>query len=76
MIDAAHYASRVERLGRDVPAGLDALDMARLLDVYEDAKTKRGVIDFRTSSSTCVACCRNAPTSPHRAQSNTVASWS
>ena len=46
MIDAAHYASRVERLGRDVPAGLDALDMARLLDVYEDAKNERGVIDF------------------------------
>ena len=46
MIDAAHYASRVVRLRRDVPAGLDAGDMARLLDVYEDAKNERGVIDF------------------------------
>ena len=46
MIDAAHYASRVARLRRDVPAGLDAGDMARLLDVYEDAKNERGVIDF------------------------------
>ena len=46
MVDAAHYASRVARLRRDVPAGLDAGDMARLLDVYEDAKNERGVIDF------------------------------
>ena len=46
MIDAAHYASCVARLRRDVPAGLDAGDMARLLDVYEDAKNERGVIDF------------------------------
>lgn len=46
MVDAAHYASRVDRLRRDVPAGLDAADMARLLDVYEDAKNERGVIDF------------------------------
>ena len=46
MIDAAHYASRVARLRRDVPAGLDTGDMARLLDVYEDAKNERGVIDF------------------------------
>ena len=46
MIDAAHYASRIARLRRDVPAGLDAGDMARLLDVYEDAKNERGVIDF------------------------------
>ena len=46
MVDAAHYASRVARLRRDVPAGLDAADMARLLDVYEDAKNERGVIDF------------------------------
>lgn len=46
MVDAAHYASRMARLRRDVPAGLDAGDMARLLDVYEDAKNERGVIDF------------------------------
>ena len=46
MVDAAHYATRVARLRRDVPAGLDAGDMARLLDVYEDAKNERGVIDF------------------------------
>ncbi len=46
MVDAAHYASRVARLRRDVSAGLDAGDMARLLDVYEDAKNERGVIDF------------------------------
>ena len=29
-----------------MPAGLDADDMARFLDVYEDAKNERGVIDF------------------------------
>ena len=46
MVDAAHYAARVGCLGREVPAGLDASDMARLLDVYEDAKAERGVIDF------------------------------
>lgn len=46
MVDAAHYATRAARLQRDVPAGLDAADMARLLDVYEDAKAERGVIDF------------------------------
>lgn len=46
MVDAAHYAMRAARLQRDVPAGLDAADMARLLDVYEDAKAERGVIDF------------------------------
>ena len=46
MIDSAHYASRVARMRRDVPAGLDADDMARFLDVYEDAKNERGVIDF------------------------------
>lgn len=45
MVDSEHYVERV-RAGHEVPAGLSADDMARLLDVYEDAKAERGVIDF------------------------------
>ncbi|MDY6213493.1 MAG: ATP-dependent DNA helicase UvrD2 [Schaalia hyovaginalis] len=45
LVDAEHYAERV-KAGHEVPAGLSADDMARLLDVYEDAKSERGVIDF------------------------------
>ncbi|WP_115727696.1 ATP-dependent DNA helicase UvrD2 [Actinomyces culturomici] len=45
MVDSEHYAERV-RAGHDVPGGLSADDMARLLDVYEDAKAERGAIDF------------------------------
>lgn len=45
MVDSEHYAQRV-RAGHEAPAGLSADDMARLLDVYEDAKAERGVIDF------------------------------
>ena len=45
LVDAEHYAERV-KAGHEVPAGLSADDMARLLEVYEDAKSERGVIDF------------------------------
>ena len=45
LVDAERYAERV-KAGHEVPAGLSADDMARLLDVYEDAKSERGVIDF------------------------------
>ena len=45
MVDAEHYLERVKD-GHEVPAGLSADDMARLLDVYESAKADRGVIDF------------------------------
>jgi DNA helicase-2/ATP-dependent DNA helicase PcrA len=39
------YPAAARRAGRD-PAGLDATAMARLLQVYEDVKGERGVIDF------------------------------
>lgn len=45
MVDAEHYIDHVKN-GHEVPAGLDADTMARLLDVYESAKADRGVIDF------------------------------
>ena len=44
---AARLGITIDRTNvRDIAAGLDAGDMARLLDVYEDAKNERGVIDF------------------------------
>jgi DNA helicase-2/ATP-dependent DNA helicase PcrA len=39
------YPAAARRAGRD-PAGLDATAMARVLQVYEDVKAERGVIDF------------------------------
>src|SRR3954447_12556327 len=39
------YPAAARSAGRD-PAGLDATAMARLLQVYEDVKAERGVIDF------------------------------
>lgn len=45
LVDSEHYAEKV-KAGHEAPAGLSADDMARLLDVYEDAKSERGVIDF------------------------------
>ena len=39
------YPAAARRAGRD-PAGLDATAMARVLQVYEDVKGERGVIDF------------------------------
>src|SRR3954469_5887384 len=39
------YPAAARGAGRD-PAGLDATAMARLLQVYEDVKAERGVIDF------------------------------
>lgn len=39
------YPQAARQAGRD-PAGLDATAMARVLQVYEDVKGERGVIDF------------------------------
>lgn len=39
------YPAAARRAGRD-PAGLDATAMARVLAVYEEVKSERGVIDF------------------------------
>ncbi|WP_022868778.1 ATP-dependent helicase [Schaalia vaccimaxillae] len=46
MVDAEHYERKIRREGREAPGGLSSSDMAKLLDVYEDAKTERGCIDF------------------------------
>ncbi|MDC4233860.1 ATP-dependent DNA helicase UvrD2 [Actinomyces sp. B33] len=46
LVDAAHYPERARSLGRQAPAGVSEQDMARLLDVYEEVKAERGVIDF------------------------------
>ncbi|NLT54497.1 MAG: ATP-dependent DNA helicase UvrD2 [Actinomycetales bacterium] len=40
------YASAGVRAGRGEPGGLDVLTVARLMEVYEQVKTERGVIDF------------------------------
>lgn len=46
MIGAQDYVDAINRALREPPAGLDASEMATLLDVYEDAKDERNVIDF------------------------------
>lgn len=46
MIDAQHYQEAVHQLGREVPGGVSATQMASLIDAYEQAKEERGVIDF------------------------------
>ena len=46
MVAAEDYVARAAAAGRGEPAGHDLATVARLLDVYEDAKTERGVIDF------------------------------
>ncbi len=40
------YQAAAVRAGRGEPGGFDLATMARLLEVYEQAKTDRGVIDF------------------------------
>ena len=40
------YPARAAAADRGAPAGHDLATVARLLQVYEDAKTERGVIDF------------------------------
>ncbi len=45
LLTAQTYAENAKRVGR-APAGLDVTAMARLLEVYEDLKGERGVIDF------------------------------
>jgi len=46
MTDREDYAGAVEKAGRNVPAGLDAAVVTRLLSTYEQVKRDRGVIDF------------------------------
>ncbi len=45
LLTAQSYAQAAKPAGRS-PAGLDVTAMARLLEVYEDIKAERGVIDF------------------------------
>ncbi|MDQ1294448.1 MAG: ATP-dependent helicase UvrD/PcrA [Actinomycetota bacterium] len=40
------YPAEARRSGRGDPAGLDSATVARLLEVYEEVKTERNVIDF------------------------------
>jgi DNA helicase-2/ATP-dependent DNA helicase PcrA len=40
------YAAGARRAGREDPAGLDLPTVARLIEVYEEVKAERGVIDF------------------------------
>ena len=40
------YPAQARRSGRGEPAGLDSATVARLLEVYEEVKTDRNVIDF------------------------------
>ncbi len=46
MITAQTYPEVAARAGRGQPAGLDLPTVARMLEVYEDVKTDRGVLDF------------------------------
>lgn len=46
MIDAPRYVDAVRTLGREIPGGISATQMASLIDAYEQAKDERGVIDF------------------------------
>ena len=46
LIAPEDYVARAAAAGRGEPAGHDLATVARLLEVYEDAKTERGVIDF------------------------------
>ena len=46
MVDADYYPESVRLLGREVPGGITATQMANLIDAYETAKEERGVIDF------------------------------
>src|SRR5699024_5236584 len=46
MVTADDYPKLAARTGREGVAGFDATTIARLLSVYDEAKTERGVIDF------------------------------
>ncbi|MGL5867253.1 MAG: ATP-dependent DNA helicase UvrD2 [Dermatophilaceae bacterium] len=46
MLTAETYPAAARAAGREAPAGLDATAMARLLAIYEEVKSDRGVIDF------------------------------
>ncbi|HET7306138.1 MAG TPA: ATP-dependent helicase, partial [Segeticoccus sp.] len=60
MLTAESYPEAARRAGRD-PAGLDATAMARLLEVYEEVKTERHVIDFEDVLLTMVGMLRQRP---------------
>ncbi len=44
--NAATYADKIRSQGRTPPGGLDAEEVARVMDAYEMAKDRQGVIDF------------------------------
>lgn len=46
LVTAEDYVRRSLAAGREPAAGQDRESVARLLEVYEDVKTERGVIDF------------------------------
>jgi DNA helicase-2/ATP-dependent DNA helicase PcrA len=46
MTDREDYAAAAAKVGRQPPAGLDPVDVTRLLTTYEDVKRGRTVIDF------------------------------
>lgn len=46
LVGEEEYPAAIATHARQVPAGLDAATMARLLGVYQDTKAEHGVIDF------------------------------
>jgi DNA helicase-2/ATP-dependent DNA helicase PcrA len=40
------YAAAARRAGREDPGGFDLATVARLIEVYEEVKSERGVVDF------------------------------
>lgn len=46
LLTSETYVASAGRAGRGEPGGLDLTAFARLMEVYEQAKTERGVIDF------------------------------
>ncbi len=46
MVPADYYVTAVAALNRETPAGFDAYAVSRLIEVYEEVKNERAVIDF------------------------------
>ncbi len=46
LVTAEDYVARAVAAGREEAAGQDRATVSRLLEIYEDVKTERGVVDF------------------------------
>ena len=69
-------AEAARRAGRGEPGGFDLATVGRVLEVYEDVKTDRGVIDFEDVLLLTVGILRSTGTSPRPSGASTGTSWS